>query len=93
MTTRVEPLDKTLDINGLKLRYLDWGSPESPALVLLHGLRGHAHSWDDVSPRRCVTATACWPWTNGGEATATGPLAATTSLKPTWPTCWVSVRP
>ena len=53
MTTRVEPLDKTLDINGLKLHYLDWGSPESPALVLLHGLRGHAHSWDDVSSALC----------------------------------------
>ena len=53
MTTRVEPLDKTVVANGLKLHYLDWGSPESPALVLLHGLRGHAHSWDDVSSALC----------------------------------------
>jgi pimeloyl-ACP methyl ester carboxylesterase len=39
--------------NGLKLHYLDWGAPDHPPLVLLHGLRGHAHSWDDFSAAVC----------------------------------------
>jgi pimeloyl-ACP methyl ester carboxylesterase len=40
--------------NGLKLHYLDWGSPENPPMVLLHGLRGHAHAWDDFSAALCA---------------------------------------
>jgi len=53
MTTRVQPKDRTVTANGLKLHYLDWGTVGSPVMVLLHGLRGHAHSWDDVSADRC----------------------------------------
>lgn len=30
----------------LKLRYVDWGNPEAPPLILLHGGRDHARSWD-----------------------------------------------
>jgi len=39
--------------NGLKLHYLDWEAPDNPPMVLLHGLRGHAHSWDDFSAALC----------------------------------------
>ena len=53
MTTRVKPQDKTVTANGLKLHYLDWGAPEKTDMVLLHGLRGHGHSWDDVSAALC----------------------------------------
>ena len=53
MTTRVKPQDKTVTANGLKLHYLDWGTVGKPVMVLLHGLRGHAHSWDDVSAAMC----------------------------------------
>ncbi|HZA21768.1 MAG TPA: alpha/beta hydrolase, partial [Dehalococcoidia bacterium] len=49
MTTQVQPKDKTVSVTGLKLHYLDWGTQGKPVMVLLHGLRGHAHSWDDVS--------------------------------------------
>ena len=49
MTTQVQPQGKTVTANGLKLHYLDWGTVGRPAVVLLHGLRGHAHSWDDFS--------------------------------------------
>ncbi|MFB3091666.1 MAG: alpha/beta fold hydrolase, partial [Dehalococcoidia bacterium] len=49
MTTQVQPQDKTVSVNGLNLHYLDWGTEGRPMMVLLHGLRGHAHSWDDVS--------------------------------------------
>ena len=53
MTTKVQPQDKTVSVNGLNLHYLDWGAPGGPPLVLLHGMRGHAHSWDDVSAATC----------------------------------------
>lgn len=35
--------------NGLNIHYLEWGRRDAQPVVLLHGLRGHAHSWDDVS--------------------------------------------
>jgi pimeloyl-ACP methyl ester carboxylesterase len=53
MTTGVRPEDKTVSANGLNLHYLDWGAAGKPTMLLLHGLRGHAHSWDDVSSAMC----------------------------------------
>lgn len=53
MTTQVSPQDKTVVANGLKLHYLDWGTAEKTPMLLLHGLRGHAHSWDDFSAAMC----------------------------------------
>ena len=53
MATQFRPQDKTVTANGLKLHYLDWGMVGRPAMVLLHGLRGHAHSWDDFSAAMC----------------------------------------
>jgi len=53
MTTQVQPQDKTVSANGLNLHYLDWGAVGKPVMVLLHGLRGHAHTWDDVSAAMC----------------------------------------
>jgi pimeloyl-ACP methyl ester carboxylesterase len=46
MATPVQPHDKTVTVDGLQLHYLDWGTAGKPPMVLLHGLRGHAHSWD-----------------------------------------------
>ena len=54
MATQVQPTGKTVMANGLKLHYLDWGNEGQPTMVLLHGLRGHAHSWDDVSAAFCA---------------------------------------
>ena len=53
MATSVQPKDKTVDVNGINLHYLDWGNENKPKLLLLHGLRGHCHSWDDVSAEFC----------------------------------------
>lgn len=30
----------------LRLRYVDWGNPEAPPLILQHGGRDHCRSWD-----------------------------------------------
>ena len=53
MTTQVQPKDKTVTANGLKLHYLDWGTAGKTPMVMLHGLRGHSHSWDDLSAAMC----------------------------------------
>ena len=54
MTTKLKPESQkvTLD-SGINLHYLDWGNQGAPDVLLLHGLRGHAHSWDDVSLALC----------------------------------------
>ena len=53
MTTRVQPQDKFVTTNGIKLHYLDWGTVGKPVMLLLHGLRGHGHSWDNFSEAAC----------------------------------------
>ena len=53
MTTGVKPQDKTVNANGINIHYLDWGNTDKPDLVMIHGLRGHRHSWDDVSSAIC----------------------------------------
>lgn len=37
------------DSDGLRLRHVSWGAPEAPAVVLLHGLRSYAHTWEPVA--------------------------------------------
>jgi pimeloyl-ACP methyl ester carboxylesterase len=49
MATSVQPKEKSVNVNGINLHYLDWGTEGKPKVLLLHGLRGHRHSWDDVS--------------------------------------------
>lgn len=41
--------DKTVEINGLRLRYRDWPNPGAPALVMLHGFADHARIWDRLA--------------------------------------------
>lgn len=53
MTTTVQPTDVMVTCNGMNFHYLDWGNEGAPVLLLLHGLRGHAHAWNDVSARFC----------------------------------------
>jgi pimeloyl-ACP methyl ester carboxylesterase len=40
------PKDAFLDVNGLRLRYLDWRTGGKPAVLVLHGLAVFAHAWD-----------------------------------------------
>jgi pimeloyl-ACP methyl ester carboxylesterase len=43
--------DQFVNANGLRLHYLDYGSPEKPALVCIHGLSGNAHNFDGLAPQ------------------------------------------
>jgi len=42
--------DKFVEVNGLRLHYLDWGGESMPWLVCLHGLTGNAHNFDALAP-------------------------------------------
>ena len=43
------PIDRHIEVNGLKLHFLEWGDPAKPTVVLLHGFAHSAHSLDFVS--------------------------------------------
>ena len=46
MSKQIQPQEKQIDVNGLSLRYLDWGNADAQPMVLLHGLQDCARSWD-----------------------------------------------
>lgn len=35
----------------LKLHYVDWGNPEAPPLLMIHGGRDHCRNWDALAQR------------------------------------------
>ena len=43
------PVDHSLTVGGLAFHYVTWGAEAAPAVVLLHGITGHARSWDALS--------------------------------------------
>ena len=42
----IGPTSQTFISQRMRLNYVDWGNPEAPPLVLVHGGRDHARSWD-----------------------------------------------
>jgi pimeloyl-ACP methyl ester carboxylesterase len=50
-TVTSEPTHRYVEVEGLKLHYLDWGGdPDKHTFVLLHGGAAHVHWWDGVAP-------------------------------------------
>jgi pimeloyl-ACP methyl ester carboxylesterase len=43
------PISRIFISQRLKLHYLDWGNEQKPLLLLVHGGRDHARSWDWVA--------------------------------------------
>ncbi|MBW8817758.1 MAG: alpha/beta hydrolase [Streptomyces sp.] len=39
----------TVQINGLACRFLQWGEADSPPVLLLHGLRSYARTWEPIA--------------------------------------------
>ena len=39
--------DRTITLHGSTFHYTEQGDPRAPALVMLHGITGHARTWDD----------------------------------------------
>ena len=42
----VQPDDREVELSGIRFHYLDWGGEGLPPVVLLHGGRLTAHTWD-----------------------------------------------
>jgi esterase len=39
----------TVQINGLTCRYLRWGDADAPPVLMLHGLRSYARTWEPIA--------------------------------------------
>lgn len=48
-TSEALPLDGYANVNGLRLHYLDWGHPNNPTVLVLHGFAQSGHSFDFAS--------------------------------------------
>ena len=46
---KASPTSHTYYSQRLRLHYLDWGNPDAPPLLLVHGNRDHCHNWDWVA--------------------------------------------
>ena len=47
------PEDRFVEVNGMRFHYLDWGNPDAPDMLLLHGFAQTCHSWDFVALAFC----------------------------------------
>ena len=45
-----EPADRFVDLEGLRIHYLDWGAEGSRPLIMLHGIGRVAHTFDHIAP-------------------------------------------
>ena len=43
------PTSQSFVSQRLRLHYADWGNPDAPPLILLHGGRDHCRNWDWVA--------------------------------------------
>ena len=43
-------IDRYANGNGLRIHYLDWGTPGKQPLILLHGIARTAHNFDHLAP-------------------------------------------
>ena len=51
MTIRTtEAVDCFVKVGDLNLHYLEWGNAGAPPVVMIHGLTGNAHAFDNLAP-------------------------------------------
>jgi pimeloyl-ACP methyl ester carboxylesterase len=51
VTTVLEPKSQTLDVNGLRVHYLDWGDPGASPVVCVHGYTSSAQAFNALARR------------------------------------------
>ena len=49
MTASIQPMSKTLTVNGLELHYLEWGNENAPPIVCVHGYTGSADAFNALA--------------------------------------------
>ena len=51
MTTgTTKAVDRFVQVGGLNLHYLEWGEAGAPPVIMVHGLSGNAHAFDNLAP-------------------------------------------
>jgi esterase len=50
LVAQAQYADRFVTVNGLRLHYLEWGDSTKPAMILLHGIARHAHTFDHIAP-------------------------------------------
>ncbi len=68
------PSSHLVPVNGLKYRYLRWGDEGSPAVVMLHGLRSYAHTWEPIASALAETHLVIAPDFRGRGDSSWDPL-------------------
>src|SRR2546426_10717237 len=51
MTSALQPIAKKLRVNGLELRYLEWGAASAPPVVCVHGYTSSAEAFNGLARR------------------------------------------
>lgn len=78
MSALTGPTSHTYFSQRLRLHYVDWGNPEAPPLLLVHGGRDHCRNWDWVARALCKDYHVIAPdlrghgdsqWISGGTYT------------------------
>src|SRR5215469_13715621 len=49
MTASIQPMSKSLTVNGLELHYLEWGNENAPPIVCVHGYTGSADAFNALA--------------------------------------------
>jgi pimeloyl-ACP methyl ester carboxylesterase len=49
-TLHWQPFDRFVDVNGLRIQYLDWGETDKQPLIMLHGIGRVPLTFDYVAP-------------------------------------------
>ena len=51
MTTETtKAIDRYVRVGDLNLHYLEWGEAGAPPIIMVHGLSGNAHNFDNLAP-------------------------------------------
>ena len=76
--------DRTVTLRGQRFHYTEWGHAGAPPVVMLHGVTGHARTWDDearaLSGRYRVLALDQRGHGDSDPADDYGPAAAAVDL-------------
>jgi len=77
----MEPRSSFYTARRLRLHYLEWGDPAAPPVILVHGGRDNAHSWDAIAAALAERHRVIVPdlaghgdseWTNSGDYPVNG---------------------
>ncbi|HEV7801783.1 MAG TPA: alpha/beta hydrolase [Burkholderiales bacterium] len=50
LVAQAQPVEHNVDVDGMRIHYLEWGTRGRQPLVLLHGIARTAHTFDHLAP-------------------------------------------